>query len=299
MGEQPAPAETPAVDAKTPAELTDAQLRRALTAEDPLVRQDAGDACVDLATESPDAMAEYVDVVAVALADDSVVVAQKAAAALVAIAEARPDAVADVAGALVGLYDRDVSTAKAYGAKLLGTVAVEHAESVAPHVEPLVAALAADDTGTQGVADSLPADAEVHGQLRQQDKTERKRAQAARETVANVIVAVAEADPDAVAPIVDDVLDAAEGASPLVLGALLDAVGAVAAADPETVSAHVPRLAAHLDADHAFVRGRAITALGHADDASVVPQLRSLAADDPDADVRALAAETADWLADA
>lgn len=289
----------------TAADLDASAVERALSSDDPLVRQHACDACLAAAVDDPGAMEASVDALVDALDDDSVVVAQKAAAALVPIAESTPDALADASEALLALYSHDVSTASAYGAKLLGTLAVERPATLRDHIDGVLDALEAHSDAGDGRSnvDDLAATADgtaddVRAAMAQHDDAELKREQASRETVANVVVALAETYPDAVADHLDRIADATDDAPTVVAAAYVDAIAAVAEVDPNAASDATAVLLAHLDHDHPMLRGRAIRALGFLGDDATVDHLRRVADTDDDADVRALAAETAAHLDD-
>ncbi|WP_227132722.1 HEAT repeat domain-containing protein [Halorubellus salinus] len=280
-------------------DLSVTSVERALESGDPLVRQHATDVCVQAAVDDPAAMGPFVDVLVDALDDESVVVVQKAAAALVPVAEAAPDAFGDAVDELVALYQHDVSTARAYGAKLLGTLAVERPALLVAHVDAVVDALDAPTQELDAVsstADTAPVDDEVRAAMSQHDDAELKREQASRETVANVVVAVAEAHPEAVAPHLGRIADVTYAAPTIVAAAFVDAIATVAEADPDAARDTTAVLLDLLDHDHPMLRGRAIRALGFLGDDETIDHLRQVAAEDPDADVRSLAAETADFL---
>ena len=283
----------------TVADLSVTAVERALESDDPLVRQHATGVCVQAAVDDPAAMGSFVDVLVDALDDESVVVAQKAAAALVPIAAAAPDEFGNAGGELLALYQHDLSTARAYGAKLLGTLAVERPAVLVDHVDAVVDALDAPTEELDAVstaADSEPVDDEVRAAMSRHDDAELEREQASRETVANVVVAVAEAHPEAVAPHLDRIADVTPDAPTVVAAAFVDAIATVAQADPDAARDTTAVLLDCLDHDHPMVRGRAVRALGFLGDDATVDHLREVAAEDADEDVRSLAAETADFV---
>lgn len=283
----------------TVADLSVATVTRALESDDPLVRQHATDVSVQAAVDDPAAMGPFVDVLVDALDDESVVVVQKAAAALVPLAEAVPAEFGTAGDELVALYQHDVSTARAYGAKLLGTLAVERPAVLVDHVDALLDALDAPTGDLDAVStavDSAPVDDEVRAAMSQHDDAELKREQASRETVANAVVAVAETHPEAVATHLGRIADATADAPTIVAAAFVDVIATVAEADPDAARDTKAVLLDHLDHEHPMLRARAVRALGFLGDDDAVDHLRDVAAEDDDEDVRSLATETADFL---
>jgi hypothetical protein len=274
-------------------------LDAALASTDPTVRQRGVRVCTALAATDLDAVAEHTDGLTRLLADDSTAVATTAGTALRPIAERRPAALAEYTDRVVAAIETDGDVRQTVTA-VLSPLVVERPTAVAPHVAQLVAALTADDG--EGESSSVPetvTSTPTRRTIRHHEAVTETRDRVARQTLANVVVAAAEADPDAV----DD--DALDGMTTLlsdddavVAGAAAAALGVVAEADPDAVAPAVPALVASLDYDDTTVRVRAIRTLGFVGDETAVSPLRTVAEEDPDADVRALAGETATFLAD-
>lgn len=284
--------ETASVDVD---DLSVVAVEQALAHADPLVRQHAADCCLQVAGADAAAARPFVPALLGALDDESVVVVQRSAAALIPIAENHPADFADAGPALVDLLAAEPSTVQVYGAKLLAAIVVDEPQIVALVVDRLARSLAEGDV--PGPAD-LPqgTDVEAAQTIQRHQAEDRERVRLVRETVANVVTAVAEVDPEAVLPAVDDLVACLDDPVPGVIAAVLDALGWVAEPNPAAVRPHRSRLVACLDHDDRVVRARAIRALGLLGDPETVTDLESLADSDPDEDVAALAAETASWL---
>lgn len=272
-----------------------AAVQDALAVDDPLTRQHACAVCLHLAADSPDDAVQYVDVLLEAFEDESVVVVQRAAAALVTIAEAHPEVFEGAGKIVIDLYDHDISTVRVYAAKLLAQIAVDHPAFLEPTIESLVEALAAEDSIEPVSADTSVEEATMDA-IRRQDAEEQKRAQLARETAANVVVSIAEHRPASLVPTVEQLTTLLHEDATPVVAAVVDALGVVAEAHPDAVQESIPDLVDLLGHDDAVVRARAVRALGFAGAEDQTEAVRRIAENDPDEDLRELAAETVDWL---
>lgn len=284
--------EAPSVTAR---DLSVDAVEQALGHDDPLVRQHACECCLTLAGDDAESVVRFASALLDALDDESVVVAQRAAAALLPVAAAHPDAFDGGAHALARLFERDVSIATLYGAKLLAAVVIDRPDVVAPAVGALVRAL--DDTTTGGdieTPDGL--DEQAATTVRRHQAEDRQRVQVARETVANVVAAVAEDAPESIVQAVPDIVPGLDDSSDPVVAALVDALAWVAAEHPDAVRPHRDALVDRLDHEDRVVRARTIRALGLLGDASAADPVATIATTDPDEDVRELAAETASLL---
>lgn len=276
-----------------------AALAASLSAADPTERQRAARDVEDLAAADPGTAVEFVDGLAPCLDDESLAVTRAAAEALVPIAEAQPGAVLDALDRLVSLVAADTADVAVAAAEALAAVAVERPDAVAPHVDQLCEALAEGEGRT--VADELPDSIEhaaTREAIRNTVREERERLRYVRETVANVVVAAAEADPTCLAGTVDTLGRLLDDPNPVVVGAVVDALGLLAEVDPDAATQVRDSLVTCLDHEAARVRARTVHTLGLAGDVESLPRLREAADADPDADVRALAAETVTFLAD-
>lgn len=276
-----------------------AALEASLTASDPTERQRAARAVERLAASDADRATELVDDLLPLLEDESVAVVRAAAEALVPIANARPEPLCADLDRLVELVAFDTAAIALAGAGILVPVAVEQPEAVAAHVGRLLEIL--DDGEVPAGADELPDSVDLAATreaIRNVVAEERERQRYVRETVANVVVAAAEADPTCLASEVDLLERRLADSNPVVVGGAVDALGLLGEIDTDAVAPARASLLACLDHDAPTVRARTVRTLGLIGDRESIERVSEVAETDPDEDVRALAAETAAFLAD-
>lgn len=134
----------------------------------------------------------------------------------------------------------------------------------------------------------------------QQAQADVERTYGVRELAANALVEVARLEPGTVADRVEDLRPGMHEEPPIVRTATLDVVANVAEHDPDAVEPLIDDLIERAGDDTTVVRTHAIQALGFAGATEAVEPLREVAAADaPEVtdDLRDLAAETADFLA--
>lgn len=120
-----------------------------------------------------------------------------------------------------------------------------------------------------------------------------------REIAAHSLVEVSDLAPEAVVDRVEDLRPAIDTEPPVVQAATLDVIANVADYDPEAVEPLLDDVIERAEEDLPSVRAHAIKALGFAAAPEAVDSLREIAdEDDPriDEDLRELAAETADYI---
>ncbi|MFC7140092.1 HEAT repeat domain-containing protein [Halosimplex aquaticum] len=290
------------LESLTAADVDDEEVRAALGSDDPVVRQRGTRVCATLAARDADAVRPLADDIVARLADDSLAVARHAGTALVSLSEAHPEAVRGDLDPVVDFAESDLGGVRMVGARVLGNVVVDRPAAVAPYVGRLVAAVA-DAEGTYVQSDleehaeaAQAADDVAAENVARANKEEAQKRVVARAALANVVVAVAEDDPDAVAGLVDEVAALLADPDPNVVGAALDTLNAVAEDDPDAVAPAVDAIADCLDHGDEMLRARAVRTLGFAGATETVDRLREVAETDDDEDVRDLAAETADYL---
>lgn len=124
------------------------------------------------------------------------------------------------------------------------------------------------------------------------------RSAATKEVAVNVLVEVAGEAPSVVADHLPELLPELSNDDSVehVRGGIVDVVARIARADPDAAEPAVSPLIDLLDDDSTMIRSRAIRALGYAEATEAIGPLQDVAETDPDADVRDLASETADWL---
>lgn len=281
----------------TPESVDSAAVLAALEADRTTVRQRGARVCVTLASEDIDAVRPFTDALGRALRDDDPGVVQHAAAALTELATADPEAVGGVRPYAATLADSPLGGVRIAGAQLLAAVAQQRPALLTTVVGELLDRLASpparDDVDS--VADCVD-DRATQRTIQQHEQGERQRGRVARQVVANVAVAVAEADPDAVAGHADTVATITTDDDPVVRGAALDILAAVGQKSPDAVDPVAAAVVACLDADERVLRARAVKTLGHLNDERHVDVLREAAETDPDEAVADLADETAAFL---
>ncbi|MFC6975243.1 HEAT repeat domain-containing protein [Halomicroarcula sp. GCM10025709] len=268
----------------------------ALEADRALVRRRGARVCAALAADDVDAVRAFVDTLGRLLRDDDPGVVQAAAAALTEVATADPDAATPVLDDATALADSTLGGVQIAGAQLLGAVAKRRPDRCTPVVAALLDRLVRppDHTESQSVAARVE-DSVTQRTIQHYEQEERERERVARQVFANVVVAVAEADPSALAGHVETVAEVATAEDPVVRGAALDILAAVARESPRAVDPVAETVIACLDADERVLRARAVQTLGHLGDERYADALDEIAETDDD-EIAALAAETAAFL---
>ena len=284
----------------SPEDVDEAEIRAALASSNPLVKQKGVDVCETLAEADVDAVRPLLDDVAALADDDNAAIALRAIAVLDEVAGEDPAALEDRLDGLVGAADDEVVDVQLTAATALGKLVVARPDLVAPYASRLAEAIriTEPDPEPEDVGD-LVDDQVTRRTIAEHVEGERKRLTSGRRTLVNVVVAVTEEEPEPAFESVEELVALLEDVDPGVAGGAVDALGQLAAADAEVVAPVSDRLVDCLDHDRTVVRARAVRALGHLGDDAAVPELRRVAERDDDEDVRELAAETADFLADA
>lgn len=276
-----------------------AEVRAALQASNPLVRQRGVDVCESLAEDDADAVRPLLDDVASLADDGNAAIALRAISVLEAVTESDPVALDGRLDALVAATDSDIVDVQLTAATLLGTLVVERPDLVAPHVRALVEAVRATEPADEptdfGEVVDHPATRQT---LAEHEREERKRRVSARRTLVNVAVAVTETRPGEALDAVDPLGTLLGDTDPGVIGPAVDALGELAAADSGAVEPVADRLLDCLEHDRPSVRARAVHAAGRLGDDDAVPELRELADADENEEIREAAAETAAFLAE-
>ncbi|ESP87120.1 HEAT repeat domain-containing protein [Candidatus Halobonum tyrrellensis] len=284
-----------------PGDIEESEVRAALSSSNPLVTQWGLEACETLAEADVDAVRPFLDEVAAFADDSNSALALRAIAVLDAVASAEPAALDGRVSALAGAMGTDIVDVQLTGATALGKLVVPRPDIVAPHVRRLVEGVRETELQRELEEFAVVDDDVTRQTLREKEESERRRRVSARRTLVNVVVAVAEAEPESAVGCVDDLVALFDDIDPGVAGGAVDAVGEVAAVDPEAVAPVADRLVDCLDHDRTVVRARAVRALGRLGpayaEAPTVERLRALADADDDENVREVAADTADYLA--
>lgn len=272
-------------------------VREALRNETDLVRDRAAAILLTFAEADPESVLPAIEEIAIGVDSDHINVTHKTLSTVVLLGEDHVDELEPVVEPAVDcLYD-EVSRTQAFAARALQPVAEHHPEWLVPHTDLLLSVAQAELKDlTEDLPDEVLEDPEAGEQFRNAAEEEKKQQFLARAVAANLLYEAVDADPSS-APDVDELLDTIEDADGTVTAAMVDAIAAIAEADPIAIEGAVERLIELLDHPAEEVQARTVKALGFSGDDRAVEPLRALA-DDPDAgdDLQALAAETADWI---
>lgn len=279
-----------------PGDADEPAVREALSSSIPTVRQRGVDVCASLADADVSAVDPFLDDVAALAADDNAPIALRAIDVLKTVAVADPDALDGRLDALVDATAADVVDVQLTAATVLGKLVVDRPDLVAPYAGRLAEAVRATEPGEREQFGEFVDDPVTRRTLEEHTEAERKRRVSGRRTLVNVVVAVTEQVPESALDAVDGLVALLDDTDPGVAGAAVDALGELAAADPDAVAPVRDRLTDCLGHGRTFVRVRSVRALGRLGDDAVVPRLRTLAEEDDDEDVREIAGETADYL---
>ncbi|MFC6764160.1 HEAT repeat domain-containing protein [Natrinema soli] len=281
-------------------DIDDAELRAALSSSDPLVRQRGVDVCETLAAERVDAVRPVLDEVASLANDDNSPVALRAITVLRTVAERDPGALEERLTDLVDTAGADIVDVQLTGSRVLATLVVGRPDLVAPFVRQLLEGIRVTEPDPQGEdLSDVVTDEVTRRTIQDHEDEERKRRISARQTLSNVVVAAIESEPQSAFDDVDALLALLDDVHPAISGGAIDALAQLAAAKPAVIAPVSDRLIDRLDDDSVVVRARTVRALGHLGDDAAVSKLRDVAAADANRDVRELADETANFLADA
>ncbi|WP_225333516.1 HEAT repeat domain-containing protein [Halomicrobium urmianum] len=281
-------------------DVTEAEVHEALSSASPVTRRRGVEVCESFAESDVDAVRPYLDDLAALVGGDNSGIALRAISVLDTVADAEPAALEGRVASLAAVADDDIVDVQLTAGVALGKVVVERADLVAPFVERLIAGVRETelDEGIPEVPDAVD-DRATRQTIREHEEQERSRRLSARRTLSNVVVAVTQETPDEAVDAVGDLVTLLDDRDPEVAGCAVDALGELAEPHPEAVAPVSEALLDCLDHDRSSVRARAIRALGRLGDDDAVPTLRAMAEEDDDENVRELAAETADYLADA
>jgi hypothetical protein len=282
----------------TPGEVDIERVESGLRSDDNLVRTHAAQLTTALAAEDPHSIQPLVPTLSGLFDDDRAVVLKEVLFALSLLADDEPEAVVDVAGDLPAVLNHDLPIVNSAAARVLRPLAAERPDAFTDHVDQLLAVVERPVSDPmEGLEPSPNPDAvrtETVENIRGQS---RRRQLAARVVAVHVVVEVAEIKPASVSPHSDRLLALLDDDNPAVRAAAAGTLAALAEHRPTELNEVVPPLIDALDDVDETVRARAVAALGHLGNDAAVDPLREVAGkEDTDADLRDLAAETADFL---
>lgn len=272
-------------------------VRAALAHDQQTVVRRAVAVCEVIAADDLAGLDPFLEDLAWLLVEGNEATAHRAAGLLFAKAKEEPSAFTEYVDDVTALLSYDVGGHRMLGANILAKVVVEDPDAVRPHLDEVVAGL---ETVDVNVSSEIPEDATIDTPgttaIQQKDMEESQLRIDARNKLVNVLVAVVEDDPAAAADHAPDIGALVDHDDAVVVAHAIDALAEYAQVDPGLVEPHVEDLVDRLDHWDEVVRARAIRALGFAEAEEAAPALRSVAEDDDEEDVRALAAETAEYL---
>lgn len=286
-------------DEVTPADVDIDRVRAGLTDEENLVRTHATKIAGVLAAHDADAVVPVVPTLIDRLAEDHSVVLKESLTALAFVADERPAELADGTAALVDLLDHDLPLVRTFAARVVRPLAAEQPEWFATELDGLLAALDRETAApVQGLETPPTGEFSATEPPQPMDEGRRNRQLLVQAVAANVVAAVAETDRDAVVDHVPALADLLERDNGLLVATSADAIASIAEVRPDAASVAVEPLCACLGNHDTAARASAVTALGFVGDSAAIGPLREVANDEEaDDDLRALAAETADWIA--
>lgn len=284
------------IDDVTPESVEGSAVRAALQADSAPVRQRGARVCLTLAEHDVDAVRPLVEELGQALTDENPGVVQTAAAALTEVATTDPLAVADVLDHVAALATSELGGVQLAGAELLASVGKQRPTLCEPIVGTLLDSLSQSSPSDDESVAACVDDQVTRRTIQQHEREEQEYQAVARQIFANVVVAVADAEPSAARDHVETLASLTTAEDLVVRGAALDALAAVASDTPSAVAPVADTVVACLDADEEVLVARAIQTLGHLEDEQYAEPLRDVATTATDDEIATFAAETASFL---
>ncbi|KAB1197839.1 MULTISPECIES: HEAT repeat domain-containing protein [Haloferax] len=293
-GESPLAAVHPAT--VHPDEVDTGEIEAALGSADPLVRQRACKVCETLVEEDVESVRPLGSEIGGLLHDRSAAVVQTALSVLTTLAATEPVVLESCLDDLVSVTETELNGVKLESARCLAALTLEKPGACVPHVPALVQTVV-DAEGVEAIDDCAETvtDPSTRQTIREHNLREYQDGENARELLANVVAAAVESAPSELHDETPSFTKLLSDENPVVVDAGLTALSMVAQDDPTAVAVD-DALVDCLGHDARSVRARAIETFGYLGSDTVVPTLRRVADDDPDEDVAALAAVTADFL---
>lgn len=278
-----------------PTSVTAEDVRPFLEVDDDIVRKRALDVCQAVAYVDSDRIAPLIPDILTFVEDDFLAVKHSALGAIGHLVPDEPDAVAEGVQALTRELSGETPLTRFLAAKSVALLAFERPAVLTDHVEDLVAALGQegptlpeDSTQTQFTGPDDPVREEIGKNVAQNEN--------ARELTAKALVAVAETDPDAIAPHLEALRPYVDDQNEIVSGPLLEIVSTLAADDYDVPDGIAERVEATLPDGSTELRARSLRALGYLSATDAVDTVRTVVEDAEDDELAAFAADTAEWL---
>lgn len=277
-------------------------LRAGLASDDPGVRLHAANVASFVPRDEAETLEAVVpELVALLDADQQEVTIYQSTIALAVLSEEHPEALEPAVERLVELLGHDMSLIRSMSATSLTNVAMDRPALVADAVETLVSVTATEPANAveREHLDNPDLELDQRESLQALDWEEGVRQQVARDVAANLLVEVATEDPERIHPYRDELVGVLEEGPLSVRTAVADVFAQIAREDPDAAAPAVDALCDLLEYPNVSLVATAVTALGFVGDEAAVEPLRELADDEErEDDLRDLASQTADFIAD-
>lgn len=284
-------------DSVTAEDVTDEQIEAALNSSLPLPRQHGVLVCKTLAAANSEHVRPFLDELEEIVTEENAAIVMHAIDVYDVLAEDDPSLLEGHLDGLAEAIDTDHVDIQMKGASAFGTLVVEHSELCVPHTPAMIQVIADTEVDRELPDFSDFVDDRVTRQtLQEHEESERQRRMSARRLLVNVVVAVAEQHPESLTDQVDALAALFDDMDPSIVGGAIDAIREIGIVDPEAVAPVEDQLLACLDHHSEAVQARAINAIGHLEIEGAVPELRSLAESTDNEDLREIAEETATFL---
>lgn len=259
-----------------------------------------------VAIDDPGRVAAISEHVVERLDDEFAVAGSTAAAVLARIAPEHPDAVRPAVPALVGKLDEHPPQTGYRAARALTPLLEDDPAEFVSEADVLFDVLVDPPEVWAPESEELQdlprkkreSITNLLASRRDEITTDEARARVIREFAAHALVEVTALDPDAIADRLEELTPALAREPPLARAATIDVVANVAREESAAAAPVIEALIDRLEDDADVVRIHAVRALGFAEATDAVEPLRAVA-EDADGELGELAADTADWLAEA
>ncbi|CCQ34453.1 HEAT domain containing protein [Halorhabdus tiamatea SARL4B] len=277
-----------------PTSVTAEDVRPFLEADDDIVRKRALDVCQAVGYVDSDRIAPLIPDILTFVEDDFLAVKHSALGAIGHLVPDEPDAVAKGVQALTRELTGETPLTRFLAAKSVALLAFERPAVVAGHAEELVAALGQEGPTLPESKQTTFADPD--DPVREEVGKNVAQNENARELTAKALVAVAETDPDAIAPHLEALRPYVDDQNEIVAGPLLEIVSTLAAEDYAVPDGVAERVEATLPNGSTQLQARSLRALGYLSATDAVDTVRTVAEEAEDDELAAFAADTAEWL---
>jgi len=277
-----------------PRSVTAEDIRPFLEVDEDIVRKRALDVCQAVAYVDSDRVSPLIPDILTFVEDDFLAVKHSALGAIGHLVPDEPDAVAEGVETLTQQLTGETPLTRFLAAKSVALLAFERPAVLTDHVDALVATL-----GQEGP--TLPESerttfADPDDPVREEVGKNVAQNENARELAAKALVAVAETDPEAIAPHLEALRPYVDDQNTIVSGPILEVVSRLAADDYAIPDGIAERVEATLPDGSTELRARSLRALGYLSATDAVDTVWTVAEEAEDEELAAFAADTAEWL---